>query len=62
MNETPLEPREYVNIAAQLLNLQLRDEYCEGVVENWETIMQNAQRVNEFHLADDVEPAADFEP
>lgn len=62
MKETPLDSREYVKIAAQLLNLQLREEHREGVVENWDTIAQNAQLVNEFSLTDEVEPAPIFEP
>lgn len=62
MNEPPLDPKEYVNIAATLLNLSLQDEHRQGVIENWDVITENARLVNEFILVKEVESAADFEP
>ncbi|ARV61635.1 DUF4089 domain-containing protein [Nostocales cyanobacterium HT-58-2] len=53
---------EYVDLMALLLDLQLRDEYRDGVVANFERIQAIAQVVNEFPLPDDVEAAPTFEP
>jgi hypothetical protein len=47
---------------ALLLDLQLRDEYRDGVVANFERIKAIAQVVNEFPLPEDVEAAPTFEP
>jgi len=53
---------EYVDQMALLLDLELRDEYRDGVVANFERIRANASVVNEFPLAEDVEVAPVFEP
>lgn len=53
---------EYVDLMALLLDLQLRDEYRDGVVANFERIMAIAQVVNEFSLPEDIEAAPTFEP
>ena len=53
---------EYVDLMALLVGLQLRDEYREGVVENFERIRAIAQVVNEFPLPDNIEAAPVFEP
>lgn len=54
--------RSYVEEMALLLDLQLGDEYVDGVVQNFERIKAIAQLVNEFPLPEDVEPAPVFEP
>ena len=53
---------EYVDQMALLLDLQLRDEYREGVVANFERIRAIANLVNSFPLAEDIEVAPVFEP
>jgi Asp-tRNA(Asn)/Glu-tRNA(Gln) amidotransferase C subunit len=53
---------EYVDQVALLLDLQLRDEYRDGVVANFERIMAIANLVNEFPLTEDIETAPIFEP
>lgn len=52
----------YVDQMGLLLGLELRDEYRDGVVADFERIMVIASLVNEFELPDDVEAAAVFEP
>lgn len=53
---------EYVNSMALLLNLQLRNEYRDGVVANFERIKAIAQIINEFPLPETIEVASVFEP
>ena len=53
---------EYVDIMALLLDLQLKDEYRDGVMENFERIRAIANLVNEFPLAEEIEVAPIFEP
>ncbi|MGF2035145.1 MAG: DUF4089 domain-containing protein [Nostoc sp. CmiVER01] len=54
---------EYVDqIALLLLDLQLRDEYRDSVVANFERISAIANLVNSFPLAEDIEVAPVFEP
>ncbi len=53
---------EYVEQMALLLDLQLRDEYRDGVVTNFERIKAIAILVNSFPLPEEVEPAPVFEP
>ncbi|MEH1891513.1 MAG: DUF4089 domain-containing protein [Nostoc sp.] len=52
---------EYVDQMALLLDLQLRDEYRDGVVANFERIRAIANLVNEFPLAEEIEAAPIFE-
>ncbi|MBD2731494.1 DUF4089 domain-containing protein [Nostoc sp. FACHB-892] len=53
---------EYVDQMALLLDLEIRDEYRDGVVENFERISAIANLVNSFPLAEDIEVAPVFEP
>ncbi|QDL11602.1 DUF4089 domain-containing protein [Brasilonema octagenarum UFV-E1] len=53
---------EYVDLMALLLDLELRDEYRDGVIANFERIMAIAQVVNEFPLPETIEAASIFEP
>ncbi|MEH2011663.1 DUF4089 domain-containing protein [Nostoc sp.] len=53
---------EYVDQMALLLDLQIRDEYRDGVVTNFERIRAIANLVNEFPLAEEIEAAPIFEP
>ncbi|MFK0735083.1 MAG: DUF4089 domain-containing protein [Gloeotrichia echinulata GP01] len=53
---------EYVDKMALLLDLQLRDEYRDGVVSNFERIKAIALVVNSFPLPEEVEPAPVLEP
>lgn len=51
---------EYVDQMALLLDLQLKDEYRDGVVANFERIRVIANLVNEFPLAEEIEAAPIF--
>jgi hypothetical protein len=53
---------EYVDQMALVLDLQLRDEYRDGVVANFERIRAIANLVNSFPLPEDIEVAPAFEP
>ncbi|MEH2243836.1 DUF4089 domain-containing protein [Nostoc sp.] len=53
---------EYIDQMALLLDLQLKDEYRDGVVANFERIRAIANLVNEFPLAEEIEAAPIFEP
>ncbi|MFS0516098.1 DUF4089 domain-containing protein [Nostoc sp. UIC 10607] len=53
---------EYVDQMALLLDLEIRDEYRDGVVANFERISAIANLVNSFPLAEDIEVAPVFEP
>ena len=53
---------EYVDQMAFLLDLELRDEYRDGVVANFERIRAIANLVNSFPLPEDIEVAPVFEP
>ncbi len=53
---------EYVDQMALLLDLQLRDEYRDSVVANFERISAIANLVNSFPLPEDIEVAPVFEP
>ncbi|MBW4563165.1 MAG: DUF4089 domain-containing protein [Mojavia pulchra JT2-VF2] len=52
----------YVDQMALLVDLQLRDEYRDGVVANFERIKAIAQLVNEFPIPEEIEVAPIFEP
>jgi hypothetical protein len=62
MNNKKFNATEYVNQTASLLNLNLPDEYRDGVVANFERIQVIAKLVNEFPLPEDIEAAPVFEP
>ncbi len=60
--EERLIVRQYVEQMALLLKMDLRDEYKDGVVANFERISAIALVVNEFDIPEDVEVAPIFEP
>ncbi|MEH2462220.1 DUF4089 domain-containing protein [Nostoc sp.] len=62
MGSQEFDVGEYVDQMALLLDLQLRDEYRDGVVANFERIRAIANLVNEFPLAGEIEAAFIFEP
>ncbi|BAY44609.1 hypothetical protein SAMD00079811_22100 [Scytonema sp. HK-05] len=62
MEDKGFDVGEYVDLMALLLDLQLRDEYRDGVVANFERIKAIAQVVNEFPLPEEIEAAPTFEP
>ncbi|MFN6464885.1 MAG: DUF4089 domain-containing protein [Nostoc sp. DedVER02] len=61
MGREEFDVGEYVDQMGLLLDLQLRDEYRDGVVANFERIMAIANLVNEFPLTE-IEAAPVFEP
>jgi uncharacterized protein (DUF952 family) len=54
--------REYVKQMSALLDLEIKDEYIDGVVTNFERIRSIAQLINEFPLSEDLESASLFTP
>ncbi|MFW6264132.1 MAG: DUF4089 domain-containing protein [Cyanobacteriota bacterium] len=62
MPENTVEIAEYVEVAAQLLNVPLTAQYREGVVDNFVRIAAIAKQVNDFPLPEEIEPASIFEP
>ncbi|MGB3401891.1 MAG: DUF4089 domain-containing protein [Microcoleaceae cyanobacterium] len=53
---------DYVNVAAELINLPIDPEYRPGVITNLESIAEIARLVTEFPLDETVESAAVFHP
>ena len=53
---------EYVDQMALLLDLELRDEYRDGVVANFGRISAIANLVNSFPLPENIEVAPVFQP
>ena len=62
MNDKKFNTTEYVEQTASLLNLNLPEEYRDGVIANFERIQVIAKLVNEFPLPEDIEAAPVFEP
>ncbi|WGV26877.1 DUF4089 domain-containing protein [Halotia branconii] len=62
MESQSLNVGEYVDRMALLLDLQITDEYRDGVVANFEKIKAIAHLVNSFPLPEDIEIAPVFEP
>lgn len=62
MSEKSLNPAEYVDQMALLINLPLEPEHRPGVIENMERIIAVAKLVNEFPLPEEIEAAPIFEP
>jgi hypothetical protein len=57
-----LNPAEYVEQMASLLNLSLAPEHQLGVVENFTSIMAIADLLMEFPLPETIEAASVFQP
>ncbi|AVH70994.1 DUF4089 domain-containing protein [Nostoc sp. 'Lobaria pulmonaria (5183) cyanobiont'] len=62
MRREEFDVGEYVDLMGLLLDLEIRDEYRDGVVANFERIMAIANLVNSFPLPEDIEVAPVFEP
>ncbi len=62
MDNQNLNTHEYIKQMSVLLNLQIKDEYQNGVVANFERIQVIAELVNNFPLPEEVEIAPVFEP
>ena len=62
MEDKKLDVKVYVEQMALLVDLQLHDQYKDGVVANFERINNIAKVLNEFELPEDVEAAPVFEP
>jgi hypothetical protein len=58
MNSIP----DYVDAAAEFLNLPINSDYRPGVIANLEMIADIARLVTEFPLEAEVEPAPIFRP
>lgn len=62
MSESEFNLDQYVDVAAQLVNLPLQPEHRPGVIANLSRIKTIADLVMEFPLPEDVEAAPTFEP
>lgn len=62
MEKQKVDPAEYVDKMALLLELPLAPEHRPGVVENFARIEAIAQLVLEFPLPEEIEAAPIFEP
>lgn len=62
MSQKSLNPAEYVDQMALLINLPLDPEHRRGVIENMERIIAVAKLVTEFPLPEEIEAATIFEP
>jgi Asp-tRNA(Asn)/Glu-tRNA(Gln) amidotransferase C subunit len=62
MNNKQIDSKIYVEQMALLVDLDLREEYKDGVVANFERIKNIAKVVNEFELSKETEAASIFEP
>ena len=54
--------QEYVEQMSLLLNLEINDEYKDGVIANLERIKDIAEIVNNFPLPESIENGPIFEP
>ncbi|WP_414567374.1 DUF4089 domain-containing protein [Nostoc sp. CCY 9925] len=62
MEDREFDVEEYVKQMALLLDLQVKDEYFDRVVANFERIKAIANLVNSFPLPEEIEVAPIFEP
>lgn len=62
MQKKTLNPDEYVEQMALLLDLQLDPEHRTAVVENFARIVAIAHLITEFPLPSEIETAQVFEP
>lgn len=53
---------EYIQQTSKLLNMQIQDEYQNGVINNLQIIQQIAEMVNQFSLPEEIEISPVFEP
>jgi hypothetical protein len=62
MESPSFDVGEYVEQMSLLLDLEIKDEYRDGVVANFERIKAIAQLVNSFPLPEEIQSAPIFEP
>lgn len=62
MESPSFDVGEYVEQMSLLLDLEIKDEYRDGVVANFERIKAIAQLVNSFTLPEEIQTAPIFEP
>jgi hypothetical protein len=62
MENKQIDAKIYVEEMALLVDLNLRQEYQDGVIANFERIKNIAKLVNEFELPEEIEVAPIFEP
>ncbi len=60
--ENQINTYNYVIQTASLMGLDLKDEYRNGVVSNFQKVEAIAKLVNEFPLPEEVEIVTKFEP
>ena len=62
MKKHPLDPAEYVDRMALLLELPLDPAYRPGVIDNMTRLIPLAQLVMEFSLPENIDISSDFLP
>lgn len=62
MENQDFNVKEYVKQMSILLDLEINDEYQDGVIANFERIKPIAELVNNFPLPESIEIAPTFEP
>ena len=62
MDEKTLDPAEYVDQTASIVDLPINPQHRPGVVENFARLMVIAQLINEFPLPVEIEAAPAFKP
>ncbi|WP_413173142.1 DUF4089 domain-containing protein [Anabaena azotica] len=62
MNNQNIDLKQYVEQMSLLLNLQIKDEYRNEVIVNFEKLQSIAQIVNNFPLPEEIEIVPIFEP
>jgi Protein of unknown function (DUF4089) len=62
MTETPLDPAQYVDQMALLIDLPLDSEHRPGVIQNMARTIAIAHLVTDFPLPDEIEAAPIFQP
>jgi Protein of unknown function (DUF4089) len=62
MENQDFNVQEYVKQMSILLNLEIKDEYQDGVIANFDKIKDIAEIVNNFPIPESIEIAPTFEP
>jgi hypothetical protein len=62
MNNQEIDIDEYSEQMSLLLNLEIKDEYRNEMIANFEKLISIAEIVNDFPLPEEIEIAPVFEP
>ena len=62
MNNQEIDIDEYIEQISLLLNLEIKDEYRNEMIADFEKLISIAEIVNNFPLPEEIEIAPVFEP